>query len=57
MRRAKDIEDPYNKRIMQRVAMGYENLATNAEVRERTAELIASIVAPEEKPCVNGSAR
>jgi hypothetical protein len=47
---AKVIADPCNKRIMQRVALGYENLATNAEARERTAELIASIPTPEEKP-------
>ncbi|HTJ31414.1 MAG TPA: hypothetical protein VL346_12985 [Acidobacteriaceae bacterium] len=47
---AKVIEDPHNKLIMQRVAMGYENLATNAEARQKTAELVASILTPEEKP-------
>ena len=35
---AKVIEDPSNKRIMQRVAMGYENLAINAEARQNTAD-------------------
>jgi len=30
--------------------MGYENLATNAEARQKTAELVASILTPEEKP-------
>ncbi len=46
---AKAIEDPHNKRIMQRVAMGYENLATNAEARHKTAELVASILTPKER--------
>ena len=47
---AKVIEDPHNKRIMQRVAMGYENLATNAEARHKTAELVASILTPVRPP-------
>ena len=42
-------EDPFNKRIMQRVAIGYENLAAHAEALERTAELVASIITPKEK--------
>jgi hypothetical protein len=46
---AKVIEDPYNKRIIQRVAMGYENLATNAEARQKTGELVASILTPKER--------
>jgi hypothetical protein len=46
---ARVIEDSVNKRIMQRVALGYENLAAHAETLERTAELVASILAPTEK--------
>jgi hypothetical protein len=46
---AKLIEDPHNRRIMERVALGYENLAANAEARARAAELVASIVTPDEK--------
>jgi hypothetical protein len=37
---AKLIEDPHNRQIMERVALGYENLAAHAEAR---AELVASI--------------
>ena len=47
---AKVIEDPHNKRIMQRVAIGYENLASHAEALERTTQLVASIIGPKEKP-------
>jgi hypothetical protein len=46
---ARVIEDPVNKRIMQRVALGYENLAAHAETLERTAELVASIITPDGK--------
>jgi hypothetical protein len=47
---ARTIDDPHNKRVMQRVAIGYENLAAHAEAVERTAELVASIIGPKEKP-------
>ena len=46
---AKLIEDPHNRRIMERVALGYENLAARAEARVRTAELVASLT-PDDKP-------
>ena len=41
---AKLIEDPCNRRILERVALGYEHLAANAEARQRTAELVATVV-------------
>ena len=47
---AKLIEDPHNRRIMERIALGYENLAAHTEARARTAELVASIFTPDEKP-------
>jgi hypothetical protein len=47
---AKLIEDRHNRRILERVALGYENLAAHAEARARTAELVASIITPDEKP-------
>jgi hypothetical protein len=47
---AKLIDDPHNRRIMERVALGYENLAAHAEAWAGTAELVASIITTDEKP-------
>ena len=44
MRRPNSWKIPCNRRNSERVALGYEHFAANAEARQRTAELVATVV-------------
>jgi hypothetical protein len=47
---ARLIVDPTEKGMMHQIALGYENLASNAEDRERAAQLAALAGAPDPAP-------
>jgi hypothetical protein len=47
---AKLIKSQRDRMVMQRIALGYEDLACSAEQRAQTAARMASVMAPKQEP-------